>query len=184
MHSNVKDPRWCKCVSKVGNLGAATNAGNYIWEAGKEQERENLIFINFCARRSNGLVREGGMTFAFLRIFFLCQVVPLKYFALSSNGPFLFWSPFHRLFVGWIEANFRRHSKGFFSNSCHQKSGHAVLYPFLEIAQRFFHLSVVVKRIAVWFNSVEISRPNVNVIRRNPNFRKSNAARRCFNCPW
>ena len=33
--------------------------------------------------------------------------------------------------------------KDFFSNSCHQKSGHVVLYPFLEIAQRFF-LSVVV----------------------------------------
>ena len=126
MHSNAKDPRWCKCVSKVGNLGAATNAGNYIWEAGKEQGRERTWFLSIFAQDAVMGWSEGAWLLRFLRIFFLCQVGLLKYFALSSNGPFLFWSPFHRLFVGWIEANFRRHSKDFF-------------------------LILVTKRVVMWF---------------------------------
>ena len=115
-----------------------------IFERQARSRRERTWFLSIFAQDAvMGWSAEGAWLLRFLRIFFLCHVGLLKYFALSSNGPFLFWSPFHRLFVGWIEANFRRHSKGFFSNSCHQKSGHVVLYPFLEIAQRFF-LSVVV----------------------------------------
>ena len=156
-----------------------------IFERQARSRRERTWFLSIFAQDAvMGWSAEGAWLLRFLRIFFLCQVGLLKYFALSSNGPFLFWSPFHRLFVGWIEANFRRHSKGFFSNSCHQKSGHVVLYPFLEIAQRFFSFRSCVKWIFVWFDSIEISKPNVNVTRCNPKFRKSNAARRCFNCPW
>ena len=149
MHSNAKDPRWCKCVSKVGNLGAATNAGNYIWEAGKERDRTWFLSI-FAQDAVNRLVK-GHDFYVFTHFFFVRLVFWNILHSLQMD--FSFFGHHFTDSLNELKLIFAGIQKDFFSLILVTKRVVMWFYILSWILPNVFYLSVVVKWIAVWFAS-------------------------------